>query len=312
MNVQTQIPSILIVVFSVLLAACQSTPDYAVVHSNAQSAYHHAETHVKKENYEEAVKMLNPVMELHPNDPSIRELEQEIPEEKFKDLTESSMLGYNQTKAIPARKGILAQILLYLPDRILDLLDIVSMSVNVGPQIGAGFWTTRAIQAVAFTGSTVGLGWYQKRQLGLKTNAAADLAIGPVGASALSANRVGTGLVDSTSEGILLHTPGHDLYQTFRDYWGIGAEVGLALFGFRMEFHPVELGDFFVGLFTFDFLRDDFASSRSPQFTELQYDTYKALNKNLGNLSPNKIRLYKDQYPDLFPERANESQSNDQ
>jgi hypothetical protein len=130
------------------------------------------------------------------------------------------------------------KVLLYLPNRIFDLTDIVRLRVRAGPGWALGARVTR--YAPFFMGdydaTWVGMPGPRGRAsvpLPAGIDAARGIGIGPVG--------VGSG--------------------SQAPYYGageIGAGVHLYMLGFDAGFDPVELVDFFAGFAGYDVSHDDF------------------------------------------------------
>ena len=66
------------------------------------------------------------------------------------------LLFFNLVFSLPGTCGAGKKILLYLPNRILDLLEVVLLGVHVGPGIGLDLRVTRFIQLAADTSADVG------------------------------------------------------------------------------------------------------------------------------------------------------------
>ncbi len=292
----------LITVVGLWLIGCGAPPDLIALNGESQTAFRQAEKLFTEGKAPEVVRLLLPVRLLHPDDDRVQGLIDKLPLDQVHALLHDSLLGFNKGKRAPIDASVTSRILLYLPDRLLDLLDVFGVEVNFGPQAGAGFWLTRAMQAKAFFGSTAGLGVYQKRNIGGRTEASAELVIGPGGGSALAGGRGGTGGVDGISTALPLHLPSEELYQVYRDYWGIGAKVGAGIVGVEFEFHILELADFLGGWFLADFLNDDLATTRRLRFNRNQQETYEKLIRMIGELSPEGMQEYWSKYPHVFPE----------
>jgi hypothetical protein len=97
----------------------------------------------------------------------------------------------------------------------------------------------------------------------MKSQAEAGLTVIAVGAHSYAGALIGTsgtrGSADS-SKGI--HRPSAPLYQQFRDYWALGANATAGIVGVEVDFHPLQLADFFAGVVGLDFLNDDLAHTR--------------------------------------------------
>ncbi len=190
------------------------------------------------------------------------------------------------------------KILLFLPDRILDMLDMVSFNAScVGIALGAEIHLTRYGNfGLGYYWTFVGLRW------GYNRNLAFDLAkhhafagAGPLEAYHWSAVSAGTGWskgkpgagdrtfrkrgIFSRNErskdpgwGSLLSKSGSMVEEGWRDPWGIGCSAGFGLLGAvqgGVEIHPIEIADFFAGLFTagmVDISRDDYANPNRAQY----------------------------------------------
>ena len=121
------------------------------------------------------------------------------------------------------RRPLWARLLLFLPDRVLDLLDVVTFDVHFGLGAFADVHATRAIQASAGARTTGGLGLHDHRSLGMKSQAEAGVSAILLGAQSYSGGLVGTsGALGAAGSSVGLHEPTDPLYQSFRDYWGVG------------------------------------------------------------------------------------------
>lgn len=279
--------------------SCSSTADYVMMNKTSQDLLAQAEDLMSSGKKEEAVKLVMMVRTLHPDDPKINALLNKLSPEERAAIDEDSMLGFNKAKRAEVESTTTEKVLWYLPDRIMDAIDMISLSLDVGAQIGVGVWATRAIQGVAYVGSTVGLGYFQKRNIGAKLESSFDLAIGPVGGTALYGMRAGTGGMDQVATGLWFHKPSEKLYQEYRDYWGIGFKFGLVYLGGEGEYHPVEIYDFLLGLATIDPLGDDFAHTRRLRFADSQKENMKKLQYLIGEGGEEGIAEYQKKYPKL-------------
>ncbi len=173
------------------------------------------------------------------------------------------MLGSNVANREPVERSVFVQALLYLPDRILDLGDVFSFDVHVGIGALANVHVTRAMQSGAGVREVLGFGWHERRSLGFRNQGDANIFIPILGMEAAHVSQIGTSGIDSVADGTLgLIGPSDPLYQEYRDYWAVGAQVTAGVIGVDFDFHPVQFADFLLGWTTFDFLNDDFASTR--------------------------------------------------
>jgi hypothetical protein len=131
-------------------------------------------------------------------------------------------------------RSFLTGVLLYLPNRVMDIFDVARAGVNVGPGIGVDVSATEYLQAQAFTHASVGVGLETLRHSPLFAGAEAGVGIGPLGA---------------------VGDAGATWYRSPGDF-----RVGLylALVGAHVAIEPVEILDFILGFLTIDLKDDDF------------------------------------------------------
>lgn len=140
------------------------------------------------------------------------------------------------------KKGHMGKkILLYLPNRILDLLDVVRLGVHVGPGIGLDLRVTRFVQLAADTSADVGVAWQGRDKLPVVSQIYHTMALGPVRVGA------GTGLRYK-----------HTLSET-----SVTANAGLA--GFFVAYDSAELLDFLAGWTTYDLKKDDLGRKKKKE-----------------------------------------------
>lgn len=291
-------------VIALLFSSCAGTVNYRALNSQVRAVVREANDVIEEGKIEEGIKMLQVVKQIHPNDPAIKKAEKQVPKEQLAALKVDPMLGFNKAqlraKIIPttARK-----VLLYIPDRIKDFIDMVTLDVNVGPQLGAGLWLTRAVQAQAYVGSSLGLGYHQKTLLGFRGENNAELVLGPVGGSAVVGGSLGLGGMSSTLSAIVKHTPSQKIYQEYRDYWALGAKFGFFVIGFEVEYHPLEIFDFLAGFLLIDPLNDDLATTRRLKFNREQRIMMKSLATMTRKAGKKGLEEYAKKYPRIFPKK---------
>lgn len=135
--------------------------------------------------------------------------------------------------------SVLGTVLLYLPNRFFDVLDIVRARVRVGPGVG---FDVRATQLADFF-----IGSYWSIYVGLPGPRGRVIPVLPAGLETRTGLEVS--VVDATVEGF----NGPD-YGTAE--FGLGLQ--LLIIGVDVGVDPLEIVDFVVGLFTFDIQDDDF------------------------------------------------------
>jgi len=129
------------------------------------------------------------------------------------------------------------KLLLYIPNRILDVLDIVRLRVRVGPGLAAGVRATKIAQAY--------VGTYASVYVGLPGPRLRPFPKLPVGLE--SYNGVALSVLDATASGGI----GPDYSPT-----EFGFSVQPLIFGLDLGIDPWEILDFATGLLMID-LRDD-------------------------------------------------------
>ena len=152
------------------------------------------------------------------------------------------------------------KIALYLPNRILDLLDIFTVTVGVGPVVEARLMGTR----LADVGAGYSAGTYKlykdfTRQYGIGLEDGWYWSLVLIGEEEYTL-REGSLLVDKYVEcraGI--PTPEMRAYDYFtgpRDFWAIGGSLGFGIDA-GVYIHPVEWVDLALGFFMIDIREDD-------------------------------------------------------
>ena len=141
-----------------------------------------------------------------------------------------------ETEPPPAegkQRPIIVDILLYIPNRVLDLFDIPRLGVSVGPGLGVDLTATKALNVTLMAKASVGLGFQTFRHL-------------PVEAAAYSA--VGVGPLEAVAD------PGLAWYRSDLDF---RAELHLLLIGAHVAVEVGEIFDFLAGILFFDPEEDD-------------------------------------------------------
>ncbi len=134
------------------------------------------------------------------------------------------------------------RLLLYVPNRLLDLLDVLHLGCAVGPGLGAEFHFTRRGRLGAIAGGDVGLAW-----LGRWTS--------PVECAAYARASVGIReAVDTRSMGERWRYPRCDV--------GLSLNPAFALVYAAIA--PDEIVDFLVGFSTYDTKGDDLPLGPPP------------------------------------------------
>lgn len=153
------------------------------------------------------------------------------------------------------------KIVLYLPNRIVDALDMFSVTIGVGPVVEARLMGTR----LADIGAGYSAGTYKlykdfNRQYGIGVEDGWYWSFVVIGEEEY-ALREGSLLVDKYVEsrrGIpTLDMRVYDYFTGPRDFWAIGGSLGLIIDA-GVYIHPVEWADFALGFLMIDIREDDF------------------------------------------------------
>jgi len=163
------------------------------------------------------------------------------------------------------------RILFFLPDRLLDCLDMVSGGVGIGGGLGAEVHVTRWAGLGLGAQAALGMLWYYNRNLTPPIPMYAVLAIaGPFQAYSIGTVGAGTGWTKGRpgAGGKAYNKAGMFSRddKMVKDGWSDPFGVGV---GWAAEIHPIEVADFFVGLFTAGFVdisRDDFANPSRARY----------------------------------------------
>jgi len=136
----------------------------------------------------------------------------------------------------PPREGRSAGhvILLYIPNRLLDIFDIARFGVNAGPGVGADVEATEYLRAAAMSRISAGVGYETLRHLPVMAGAESELALGPVGTTAAIP------------------------YTWYRNTWDVRVELHVLIVGAHVAVNPAEILDAILGFTTIDIMDDDY------------------------------------------------------
>lgn len=289
----------IIIFLGILSVNCAARPDYKDAHLSATSLLEDAEQSLKEGKVNEAAELIRIVSRLYPGDSRVVHLLEQLPPKIRYSLSESSYSGYNRPKGTVNEYSFLSRLAFYIPDRILDFLDIFSFNLKLGPQIGGSAWLTRGFQVTIYAGQTITFGWSQKRNLGIAEESLAEFGIGPAVPIAISARRVGTGQKTNIDGGFGLHTPTQQLYQDYRDYWSSGSKAGLIIIGAEFEWHWLEIADLITGVFFYDLLDDDIGSTDKFVFSDKVKKEMYTVNVAANKYNDYDIINLRNQFPTL-------------
>jgi len=245
-----------------LACACAAPVPPHEVERIAVAALDAAEGHLRDGNPEEAGTLTEAVLRADRESPRALALLARI--EAAGPVLRDPLLGSNRPLRARARRPPAVRALLYLPDRLLDLADVASFDLHLGFGLYGNVHLTRALQAGLGARGVTGVGWHERRSLGLRTEEASGFVLLALGAEATSGTLTGTSGLFSWSETLAgLERPEHVLYQEVRDYWAVGGALTAFVLGIDFELHPLQVADFAAGWLTVDFLGDDFAATRA-------------------------------------------------
>lgn len=149
------------------------------------------------------------------------------------------------------------KLLMYIPNRLLDLLDIVSIELKSGAVIGAEARVTRAFGIGGEVGSYGSALKGYNRQYGFAVTEGAEGQFFFGSAMDLARPLVWGDVERYWVQGTNFPLPSNRIYQEkARDYWAL--ELGAScLLGVKVSIHPVAIADFLTGLILIDIEDDD-------------------------------------------------------
>lgn len=156
-------------------------------------------------------------------------------------------------------------VLMYIPNRIVDAMDIFSVDLGLGPRAGVNVMATEAVAFGAQYGFSSDIIKGYDRQYGFGIEDGWNAHFLCSGAEDTERNYT-VGTVKPywfVEQGI--YYPSQETYsRNIRDYWAFGLEAS-ALVHAKVAIHPLAIADFITGLFFIDVIeKDDFA----PRFVK--------------------------------------------
>lgn len=183
---------------------------------------------------------------------------------EVRELFEHDRLGVNVALRRDEPAEFWTRVAWWLPERLLDLLDVVSFDLRMGYGLSADVHLTRAAALGAGSAASLGFGWHEQRSLGVRVAQHSGWRLGSAGGGFDWGFDMGTG--ERQVGGARREAgarPDDLMHQEWRDYWSLGASAHALLVGVEVDLHPVELADFFGGLVGFDLGHDDLATTRA-------------------------------------------------
>lgn len=306
----------LVILCCLALSACAFNRHPDQVEDLLAQALRAAEKHREFEMDGEAALLIGAISAIDTDYPGLRDLTDDLDPAARVGMTRS-LLGMNRKFRPQVERSVGARALLWLPDRLLDLVDVVTVGIHLGPGAFADAHVTRAFQVSAGFRTTGGLGLHDHRSLGMKSQAEAGLNVIAVGAQSYAGALMGTtGTRGSSDSSKGLNRPSAPVYQQLRDYWAVGASGTAGILGVEVDLHPLQLADFFAGIVGFDFLNDDLARTRGLKLdaveNKLLIDLWKVRSSKSTlaaylDAKPWRApsdRIHKPAVPDELPARA--------
>jgi hypothetical protein len=270
-----------------LFAVCFGTgctPFNKAVYNQAFDEIHNsAKLHLENKEYPQALIMYRSLRDAEPKNKEVLDgLNTTLQTDSdLEMLLNKKMLGVNLTDRIKNTTASGAsKILLYLPNRILDLIDIVTL--EIGPCLGVGLdfkVTEYGSLGAQISGGEAMVGLH-RRHLSVRATIDNYIEILPVETRAFIESRASTGGVYSVLHANAgIKDPKDTIYQRARDFWALTTHIQFIIFAERHEVHPIELWDFLAGWAMVDPLNDDLGTSYAIKLTPIEKDSIKRLAK---------------------------------
>ncbi len=158
-------------------------------------------------------------------------------------------------------------ILLYIPNRIVDFMDIFSVTLGFGPAVGVEVQATKYLGMGGEVGPTVQMIKGVNRQYGFAKQSGWDASFLMISAE----RRDREGAMGSVkdfyyySTGVpTIEKDAFDFHKGALDFWACGGKLA-ALIEVQGYIHPIEIADFFTGWFFYDLKDDDFTADDLDQ-----------------------------------------------
>jgi hypothetical protein len=143
-------------------------------------------------------------------------------------------LPQEEGSEVEEEASVWGTVLLYIPNRIIDALDMARAGVNVGPGIGFDARVTKFARLQLISDTSVGVGYQTLRHLPVCVRSQAKLGIA------------------------FLSTPSWDILNWYYGDYDVRLELYLLLVGAHVAVDLGEVVDFVGGIFTWDPMQDDF------------------------------------------------------
>lgn len=166
---------------------------------------------------------------------------------------------YAQYTVEPTRKTVIAdKILMYIPNRIADLADVISIDLQAGTAAKLGVNLTHAFGIGVGYGDTGKIAWDYNRRYGTAINTVSKAWLLAAAKGSVMQDCIYGNLYEYDLSFSGFRSPCNESFvKKYKDYWALEVEA-VVLAGVRIAFHPVELADFICGIFCFDISKDDY------------------------------------------------------
>jgi hypothetical protein len=262
------------------VGACASLPpNQDLINGQLDLALKAAQARYDEGLISEAAILTEAVRRIDPDYEGVSELKEKTGV-KGVDVTNRGWLGSNRRVRTKANMFFGRRLIFYIPDRLFDALDVLSFDVHFGLGAFANVHATRAVQAGAGVRSKVGMGPHFQRSLGLAAESEMGVAALGLGVQTFAGSMFGTsGTITGGDSLAGLHLPKSNLYQEYRDYWAVGADVTAGFVGVAADIHLMQIFDFIGGLLFIDFARDDLGTTRGLKLDSMETELLRSLSK---------------------------------
>lgn len=162
-----------------------------------------------------------------------------------------------------AQANVMEKVAFYLPNRVMDLLDMGTVTVGVGPSVRAELMVTEYCKFGGGIGISGKLLKEVNRQYGFGINNGWYWQLLCTGQEDMQRAKTNRWVNDYDYQmgGVPDYTDVrmYNFYNGSRDFWRIGGALGLGVEA-ELYLHPVDIADFVTGLFFIDLKGDDFGS----------------------------------------------------
>lgn len=161
-----------------------------------------------------------------------------------------------------AANQVVDKLVWYIPNRLMDALDIFTVNVGTGPTVRCELMATEYVHGGGGIGVAGKLYKAYNRQYGYGVENGWNWNLITVGAE--NSERAKTSLWVVPYQQSFAGVPDpdqkiYDFYTGARDFWRLGGSLGLGIEG-DLYLHPAEIADFVTGVFMIDLKGDDYSS----------------------------------------------------